>query len=119
MFQQEVKPVSSDDALNLLFCFIIQVSAWKEILLKNSGYYSNSDFPNIEKIVLSFIRSLKYCWDMQDYSFQRLSQKQKKKKNDKHLHSDLGPMWTPFVLSTQPYMRVLNIAISNRAFLWP
>lgn len=56
---------------------------------------------------------------MQDYSFQRLSQKQKKKKNDKHLHSDLGPMWTPFVLSTQPYMRVLNIAISNRAFLWP
>lgn len=55
---------------------------------------------------------------MQDYSFQRLSQKQKKKK-DKHLHSDLGPMWTPFVLSTQPYMRVLNIPISNRAFLWP
>lgn len=48
-----------------------------------------------------------------------VSEAKKKKKNDKHLHSDLGPMWTPFVLSTQPYMRVLNIAISNRAFLWP
>ena len=56
---------------------------------------------------------------MQDYSFQRLFQKQKKKKKDKRLHSDLGPMWTPFVLSTQPYMSVLNVPISNRAFLWP
>lgn len=50
---------------------------------------------------------------MQDYSFQRLFFLEAKAE-DKHLLSGLGLAVTLILPSTQPYLRVQNIPISNR-----